>query len=155
MSNYNGQLVFYSSWLAKIASNYDTSGDTFKCILCSSSYVPSVAHTILTDITNELSGNGYARQTMTNVSFETVNGLLNLDADDIIFSAVGGSLVPKYWVVYDDTTATDEIVAYGLINIANTSVTIADGENITLNFGAIGATLDLDEDDVLAFALAF
>lgn len=139
MSNFNGQLVFYTDWITKMAGAYNYLSDTFKCILCSSSYTPDLAHDELADITNELSGSGYARQTCVNVSFETVNGLLNFDCDDVIFTATGGTLTPKYWVVYDDTTATDELVAYGLIDASGASVAVTDAQTLTLNFGAMGA----------------
>jgi len=133
-------------WTGRI----DTDTDTFKMGLSSVSYVPSkTTHSLLSHITGELSGNGYARQTLTGAAV-TPNAspfaaLQKLDFNNPVFSAVGGSLVARWWWIYDDTPSSplDPLFCYGLLDATPADVTTLDGNVLTFDINALGlATLE-------------
>jgi hypothetical protein len=112
-------------------------------LLTSSLYVPDAAnHSVLADITNEISGNGYARQTLGSVSYAQASGVAKFDFADPVFSASGGSWTARYWVVYDDTVVSPAkpLVAYGLLNSqgGGTDVTLGSGNTLTFQVNANG-----------------
>lgn len=141
MSAFSGSLVFYTAWQTLINSGYNYNPDVFKCILVQSGYTPSISHTQLSDITNEVSGGGYARQTLANVSFETISSLLNFDCADSTFTATTG-FTARYFIVYDDTTTSpvDQLVCYGLLDSSNSNVVVGASGSLRINFGLLGAT---------------
>lgn len=141
MPSYTGTTNIYNSWAGNIAKSVDVSSDTFKMLLTTSAYTPSQsAHTVLADITNELSGNGYARQILGSVTFTQSTNVWTFDFADPVFTATGGSLVARYWVIYDDTPTSpaDPLVAYGLIDSTPADVTTTDGNTLTININASG-----------------
>jgi hypothetical protein len=139
MTNYTGTTNIYNSWVEYMAEAANTSSDTFIMGLSSSSYTPNQAtHTVLADITNELSGNGYARQTLAGVTSNRAAAVLTFDFTDPVFTASGGSIVARYWWVFDDTPAGDPLVAYGLIDQTPADVTTTDGNTLTIQVNASG-----------------
>jgi hypothetical protein len=138
MTSYTGTANIYNSWIEYMAEAANTASDTFKMLLTTSSYTPNQAtHTLLSDVTNEVSGNGYARQTLTVTSTLSTN-VLTFDFSDPVFTATGGSIVARYWVIFDDTIANDPLVAYGLIDQTPADVTTTDGNTLTFNVNASG-----------------
>ena len=137
--NTNGTLVLYDSWIEHAVKVADLSADVFKMGLCSSTYVPSQSgHSQLSDITNELSGSGYTRQTLASSGVTRSGGTVKFDAADAVFNAVGGDLVARYFFIYDDTLSGDPLVCYGLIDNTPADITISDGNNLTLQFNLNG-----------------
>ena len=130
-----GTINFYDAWnaVSHNAANCDT--DSFEVLLCTSSYTPNAAHATISDITSEVSGNGYARQSV-NVSFTQTGGVGKFDFSDPSFTASGGSIVARYWVLRDSTV--DALVAWGLIDSTNVDVTTTDGNSLTMNLDADG-----------------
>lgn len=140
MPAYPGTLTFYTDWVDKINGGYDPSTDVYKVLLVTDSYTFDIAHSDISDVTNEVSGGGYSRQTLANVTFETINSLLNLDCSDAVFTATTG-FVARAFIVYDDTTTSpvDQLVCYGLLNSADSDATIGASGTLTINFGTLGA----------------
>jgi len=141
MTSYTGTINFYNSWKEVKNEQANLGSDTFKVLLATSSYTPNAStHTVLADITNEVSGNGYARQTLTIVTSAQTGGTYTFDVSDPVFTASGGSIVARYWVIYDDTTTspTDALVCYGLIDSTPADVTTTDSNTLTLNINASG-----------------
>ena len=141
MTNYTGTINIYNSWKENMVESANLGSDTFKILLCTSTYTPSIsAHTVLADITNELSGNGYARQTLGSVTSAQSAGTYTFDFADPVFTATGGSLVARYWVIFDDTPTSpaDPLVAYGLIDNTPADVTTTDGNTLTFTVNASG-----------------
>ena len=141
MTVYTGTINFYYSWLDNLVEIVRNDTDTFKVLLTTSSYTPSQStHTVLADIANELSGNGYARQTLGSVSSSQSAGTYTFDFADPVFTASGGSLVARYWAIFDDTvgTPTKPLVCYGLIDSTPANVTVTDGNTLTFNVNAAG-----------------
>lgn len=126
----------------KINGTIDVDGDTFICGLSTSTYVPNRStHEILTDVTNEVSGNGYARQTLASVALtEPSTGTWMFDSADPVFTASGGSIVARWYWVFDDTPAgpVDPLCWYGLIDDTPADVTVTDGNTLTLEVNVSG-----------------
>ena len=139
MATTTGTCVLYESWLENLAKAANLSSDTFKIGLTTSSYSPSAStHTQLSDITNEVSGNGYAQQTLGSVTWSESGGTATFDCADPVFTASGGSIVARYWFIYDDTVTNDLLVAYGLLDNTPADVTTTDTNTLTLNINASG-----------------
>lgn len=142
MGTTTGTFNFYDSFKEYLGDGtIDLDGDTFKVLLTSSAYTPNAGtHTTLTDITNELSGNGYARQTLTSVTWTEASGTVTFDSADPQWTASGGSIVARYWVLYDDTPTSpaDPLIAYGLLDNTPADVTTTDGNTLTASVNASG-----------------
>lgn len=137
MATYTGTTQIYDSWLAAIAKGSNIALDTVKVALVTSAYTPNLAtHDQISDITNECSGNGYARQTLANVSFNVSGGVAKFLADSFAFTASGGSIVARRYVIWNDTTG--DLICTGLIDSGNNDVTITDGNALTVNVPAGG-----------------
>ena len=134
-----GSFNFYQSWLDYYSEAANMASDTFTVLLTTSSYTPSAStHSLLADITNELSGSGYARQALAGVSSSQTSGVYAFDANDTVFTASGGSITARYWVLFNDTLADDPLVAYGLLDDTPADVTATDGNDLTIQWGANG-----------------
>ena len=142
MSTTTGTIVLYESWSKYIGEGSDMSSDTFKIGLTTSAYVPSAStHEVLTNITNELSGNGYAQQTLGSLTWAEVSGTTTFDFADPIFTASGGSLVARFFFIFNETMSTpvvDPLICYGLLDDTPGDVTATDGNTITLNVNGAG-----------------
>ncbi len=85
--------------------------------------------------------NGYAPADIAN-DFSQTTGVITVTAEDVVFTATGGSFGPfRYAVIYNETATDDPLVAffdYG------SSITVLEGESFTVDFGdslmVIGAT---------------
>ena len=132
-------IVLYNSWVKKLAEGANVSSDTFIVGLTSSSYTPNAStHDELADITNELSGSGYSRQTLASVTFNLSGGTVTFDAADSVFTASGGTITARYFFIFDDTVAGDPLVAYGLLDTTPADVAVTDGNTLTLQWNASG-----------------
>lgn len=141
MATTTATLNFYNSFLLNLAKNINLSTDTLKIGLVTSTYTPDASsHTILSDITNELSGNGYARQTLAGVSLTESGGVVTLDFNDPVFSASGGSFTARRYFIFDDTVATPNkpLIGFGLLDDNNLDVTVTDGNTLTINVNISG-----------------
>lgn len=80
-------------------------------LLVTSTYTPNADHNVVTDITNELSGGGYARQTTVSsraVTEDDTNDRVDLVAAKVTFPSLGAAAgTPKYAIIYDNTNGTD------------------------------------------------
>lgn len=111
--------------------------DTLKLALFTATHTPAASDTSYTSLTNEVAnGVGYTTggNTLTQTWAETA-GVATLDADDTSWTASGGSIAYRYAVLYNDTPAGKNLIAYW---DEGSTVTIADGETRTLAFNASG-----------------
>ncbi len=118
----------------------DLDSDTFICLLVTSSYTYAATHTQISDVTNELSGNGYSRQTLTGVTWSRSGGTTTFDSADIAWTASGGSITARRAIVFDDTTTSpaDALLCSSLLDDAPADVTVTDGNTLTLQINASG-----------------
>lgn len=134
-------ITFYNSFRKLLGDGtIDLDTDTFKVALLSSSYTFDATDTVLTDLTGELStANGYTSggATLSNVSWTQSTDTVTFDADDVVWTASGGSIAARFAVIYDDT-ASDSLVACVLLDTTPADVTATDGNTLTLTWNASG-----------------
>lgn len=135
--------TFYNSFKEYMADGtIDLDTHTFKLLLTSSSYTPNAStHTVKADVTNELStANGYTAggATLTTVTWNRSGGTVTFDADNVVWTASGGSIVARYAVLYSDTAASKELVGYVLLDTTPADVTTTSGNTLTIAWNASG-----------------
>lgn len=127
-----GGLTLYDVFLDDLLKGvHDLENDTIVALLTTSSYTPNTStHTQLSDVTNEVSGNGYSRQTLANPS---VSGGV-FDADDISLTASGGDIVSRNLVIFNDTSTNDKLIGYLPLDNTPADYTISDGDTLTIQW---------------------
>ena len=112
--------------------------DTLKVALTNSA--PSQSNTVLANIT-EISYTNCSARTLTVSSSAQSSGTYKLAVSDLVLTASGGSVGPfRYAVIYNDTATNDELIGcydYG------SSITLADGETLTLDFDGTNGVFTL------------
>lgn len=86
---------------------WDFETDTIVAALCASSYTPDQdAHDYADDLTDELSGGGYSRVTLTSKSVVYASGTntYTFDCDDLVFPSLTAADI-RYVVFFADTGA--------------------------------------------------
>lgn len=122
-----------------LLGNIDMDGHTFKVILVTG-YTPNIdSHNGLSDVSaSEESGTGYTAGGATlagkAVTKDTVNDRAKFDADDVTWTGLHVG-TPSHAILYDDTHASDCLVAYWEVTTAT------NGGNYTLQFGANGVLI--------------
>lgn len=115
---------------------HDLNADTLKVML--SNAAPNVAtHAVRADVTEISGGNGYTSggNDTTNATSRS-GGTTSITGTDVTFTASGGSIGAfRYAILYNDTPASpaDPLIGYWDYG---SSVTLADGESFTTDFGA-------------------
>lgn len=134
MATYNKFEPFTEAVAEKI---HNLGSDTLKIMLTNSA--PVAANEVKADLTDISAGNGYTAggTAVANVTSSQTSGVYKLVGDDVVFTASGGTIGPfQYAVLYNDTAASDNLIAWWNYGSA---VTLADGETFTVNFsGATG-----------------
>lgn len=120
----------FNSFVEALAEkSHNLGSDTLKIMLTNTA--PVAANTVKADLTEISAGNGYtAGGTAATISSSSqTSGTYKLVLDDVIFTAAGGSIGPfRYFVLYNDTATSDELIGwwdYG------SSITILAGETAT------------------------
>lgn len=96
---------------ARLCGSLDWGSTSIGVLLVTSSYTPNVDHNTVSQITNELSGGGYARVTTVGsrsvVQDDTANAA-ELVAAKTVFTSLGAAAgTPQYAIVYDNTNGAD------------------------------------------------
>ena len=133
----------YDSFLEFMGDNtIDMDGDTFKIALYTSA---SNAATITTgdkaSLTDEVANaNGYLTggNTLASVTWAQSSGTVTFDSADSVWTASGGSIVARFAVIYSDTSVTDKLVAYSLLDNTPGDITVTDGNTLTIQMNASG-----------------
>lgn len=124
---------FYSFVEALAEKKHDLGADTLKIALTNTA--PSLTNTQLSNIT-EISYTYCSSRTLTQASSSQTSGVYSLVLDDITLTASGGSVGAfRYLVVYNDTSTNDLLIGY---TDYGSSITLADGEYITIDFNTSG-----------------
>lgn len=136
MAAYN-KFQGFVGYLGLAALNLNT--DLLKCYL--SNAAPSASlDDIKADLAEISAGNGYtAGGDDTTNTYSESGGVGTLAGTDIVITASGGTIGPfRYVVFYDDTHASDVLIAWWDYT---SSITLNDGETFTIDFGASIATI--------------
>lgn len=109
-------ISLYDHTAARFASGANASADTYKVKLLTAATFDAT-HTTLaaTGGTEAATGTGYSAggQALTNVAVTTVTtNDAKFDADDVTWSASGGSISASYAIIYNDTDTSDPPVAF-------------------------------------------
>lgn len=139
-------VVYNSAKRALFDSTYtnmtiDIVGDAgVKIALVTSTYTVDIdAHTVFTDITNELSATNYSSggQALDSkaIAVDTANNRAEFDAADEVFTAIGNGTNGTFTqiVLWDDTPTNDPLIAKIDCNSTTTN-----GGNITIEWDAQG-----------------
>lgn len=120
----------FNSFVEALAEKLHNLGsDQLKIALTNSA--PLASNTVLANLTEITYTNLSSRNITTNASAQS-SGTYKLTLTDLVLTASGGSVGPfRYVVVYNDTALNDELIAY---YDYGSSITLADGETLTINF---------------------
>lgn len=128
---------------ARLAGSLDWSATSIGVALVTSAYTPSVDHNVMSDITNELSGGGYARVTTVSsraVTEDDTNDRADLVAAKVTFPSLGAAAgTPKYAIVYDNTNGADASRDYlGWVDLGTPAT--PDGNNYEIRWNGTDGT---------------
>jgi hypothetical protein len=91
--------------------------------------------------TNELStANGYTQggATLANITLGESSNVVTFDADNVVWTASGGSIAARYAVIYNSTDGAKTILAYCLLDTTPADVTATTGNTLTVTINAAG-----------------
>lgn len=135
---------FYDNWREAINDAPQRPSAVLKVTLHTSSYTFSASHNVYADLTNELStAFGYTNggQTLTSVVWDHSGATANLDADDAVWTASGGSIVARRAVlriVGTFNSQIDPLILSVLMDSTPADVTATDGSTLELRWNAAG-----------------
>lgn len=122
--------------------SYDLDTHTFKVALfLSTSNANTLTNSDLADLTNQhANANGYTTggQALTSVTWSQSGATTTWDSADPVWTASGGSITARYAVIYDDTHASDGLLAVCLLDTTPADVTATDGNTLTVQMNASG-----------------
>ena len=113
---------------------HNLEADTLKVMLTDTA--PVIGNTVKADLVEITAGNGYTAggAVAPVVSAARTGGVWKLVLADVVFTASGGSIGPfRYVVLYNDTPTDPADPLIGWWDY-NSSITLADGETLTVDF---------------------
>lgn len=122
----------FNAWAENMVEVANLGTDTFVVALTNTA--PVATNSVLADIT-QISYTNLSSRTLTTASSSQTSGTYTLAFNDLVLTASGNVATFRYVVIYDDTPTSpaDPLVLwydYG------SSITLANGETLTLDFGA-------------------
>ena len=121
----------------------DLENDTLNIVLTNTA--PVATNSVLADLTEISGGNGYTAggNAVTVSSSGQTSGTYKLVLADLTITASGGSIGPfRYFVLLDDTPTSPANPLIGWWDYGS-SVTLSDGESITVDFDATNGALQI------------
>ena len=131
--------VFHERFKEYMGDNtIDMDNDAFEeRLYLSTSNIATTSVGDATTATNEVSGNGYAADTLVS-TWTRSGGTVTFDSDDGAFTASGGPITARYAAIIDTSTTPDEVVCHALLDNAPADVTVTDGNTLTVQNNASG-----------------
>lgn len=128
----------FNSFVEALAEKkHDLGADTLKMALTNTAPSAS-ANSVFADITEISAGNGYTAggSSASITTSAQTDGVYKLVLGSVTFTASGGDIGPFRWIVlYNDTAASDELIAY---LDYGTAYTIPDGQNFAIPTNTAG-----------------
>jgi hypothetical protein len=124
----------YQDFVEQLCNGVHNFGShTFKVAL--SNGTPSAAHATLSQITELSTANGYtAGGLATTIGVSETGGTVTVTATDpTAWTASGAGITFRYAALYNDTSASDNLVAYW---DNGSSTTVTSGNTLQVDFGA-------------------
>ena len=140
MASFNKFNAFVEHLAEKV---HNLGADTLKVMLTNTA--PVAANSVKADLTEISAGNGYSAggPSATIASSSQTSGTYKLVLDDITITASGGSIGPaRYFVLYNDTPTSPADPLIGWWDYGS-SITLADGESVTVDFSAANGALQI------------
>jgi len=135
MASYNK----FNSFVEAVAEKKHNLGSD-QLVVALTNSAPSATNSVLTDIT-EISYTNCSSRNLTTSSSSQTSGTYKLVVNDITLTASGGTVGPfRYVVIYNDTAANDELIAY---YDYGSSITLADGETLSIDFDGTNGVLTI------------
>lgn len=133
--------VKFQPFVEKLAEKaFNLGSDALKIALCASANAPVNTNAVLADLTQVSYTNLSSRDVSTSSSAQS-SGTYKLVVNDLTLTASGGSVAAfRYVVLYDDTAASDELIGFWDYG---SSLTLADGESLTLDFDGSAGVLTI------------
>lgn len=124
----------FNSFVEKLAeAGHNLGSDTLKIALTNTA--PVASNAVIGDITQISSAGTYAPATVTITSSAQSGGTYTLANAAVTFTATGAAFDEfRYAVLYNDTSATDDLIAYYDYGVG---YTLADGQSFTFNAGTV------------------
>mgnify|MGYP003490089156 CR=1 FL=1 len=117
---------------------HNLGSDSLRVALTNSA--PRAGNTVLANIT-EISYTNCSSRALTVSASSQTSGTYKLVISDLVLTASGGNVGPfRYVVIYNDTATSDELI--GWLDYGS-SITLADGETLTLDFSAANGILQI------------
>ena len=129
----------FQPFVEKLAEKaHNLGSDQLKVALCS--VAPTSTDGVLADLT-EISYTNLSTRNITTTSSAQSGGTYKLTLTDLTLTASGGSVASfRYVVIYNDTAANDELIAFFDKGAA---VTLADTETLLIDFDNAAGVLTL------------
>ena len=119
---------------------HNLSSDTLTIALCATANAPVATNGQLSDLT-EIAYTNLSTRVLTTTSFTNTTGTSKLILADLTLTASGGAVAAfQYVVIYNESAANDELVAFYDYGSA---LTLADGESILLDFDGTNGVLTI------------
>ena len=140
MASFNKFNAFVENLAEKV---HNLQSDTLKILLTNTA--PVAGNSVKAELTEIGAGNGYSAggPTATASASSQTSGTYKLVLDDLTITAAGGAIGPmRYFVLYNDTPTSPVDPLIGWWDYGS-SITLADGESVTVDFSATNGALQI------------
>ena len=118
MANFTGSAQVVNSYARYLGTTLNYNVDTIQ-VLLGTGALPVVTNEFVSQLTGtEASGGGYARQTLTTMSWAQAGSQAKLVSDPVTFTAAGGDITAAWYVLFKNTgnDATSPIIQFGWLD---------------------------------------